>query len=407
MKSQKYHDTSKRHRRRRTWIVILISLVFIIGLAWLVLPGIIVKYSNRVLHDLEEYTGSVDDIDISLFRGAFVIRDIMIDKLDEDGRNDTIPFISIEAIDAKLDWHSVFRGKIAGKLKVHKPVVKYTSEIHKDEEIEEDTSDFREIFRKLVPISINRFEVVEGQVHYVDPNVKPMIDIYLSDLYINATNLTNVENKEELLPSHVTAAAGMYNGNFTMDIHLDPLNKFPTFEMETELKSMDLTKLNRFFKEYGNFEVQKGSFSMFSEFAGKEGRFGGYVKPFIKDFEIEKQKEGEELKQQIWETIVGASMKVLENPKTEKVATKIPVNGEFENAEVDSWNAIHYVLRNAFVQALRPTIENSIDVNHLKAEKKETFLEKVFGGNDEKSEDDKKAEKKDEKKKEREEKDED
>lgn len=375
------NTTGNRRRKKSVLLIVMLVLVSLIIITWIALPAIILRYSNNTLQNLEEYTGKVEDIDIRLLRGSVIIREIMLDKLDEDGKHDTTPLVSIDRIEASINWPSLFKGKISGKMLVESPVIIYTSEVHMDKEIKKDTMDFREILRKLVPISINSFEVRRGQIHFVDPNAKPVIDVYLSNLYINATNLTNVESNNPL-PARVSAVAGMYEGDLIIDVRLDPLNKTPTFEMETELTSMELTELNPFFKEYGNFEVQNGRFSMYSEFAGKEGRFGGYVKPFIEDFEIEEQKEGEEVDQKIWESIVGSAMKILENPKTEAVATRIPVEGEFTNANVDAWEAIHYVLRNAFVEALRPTIENSISLNRMQPKNKETFLEKIFGGND-------------------------
>jgi hypothetical protein len=166
---------------------------------------------------------------------------------------------------------------------------------------------------------------------------------------------------------------------------LNPLKKQPTFELETELKNMDMTAINEFFKTYGNFEVKKGKFSLYAEFAGKEGSFGGYIKPFITDFEVKKYKGNDELKQRIWKMLVGTAMKILENPKTDKVATKIPFSGQFSDPEINIWKAIHYVLRNAFVQALRPSIENTINVNKLEDDSKKTLLEKVFGDGDKRS----------------------
>jgi hypothetical protein len=43
-------------------------------------------------------------------------------------------------------------------------------------------------------------------------------------------------------------------------------------------------------------------------------------------------------------------------------------------------------LRNAFLHALKPSVDNSININNLKEGGKKTFLEKVFGGNPEKKE---------------------
>lgn len=43
------------------------------------------------------------------------------------------------------------------------------------------------------------------------------------------------------------------------------------------------------------------------------------------------------------------------------------------------WNAINYLLRNAFVNALKPSIDGTIDIGKVEeVESEKTFLEKVF-----------------------------
>lgn len=375
-KKKEYHWGS---RLRKIFIPLIFLLVIIVACR-IALPDIVLKYTNKTLKNLDEYTGSIEEIDIRLYRGAYVIRDIYIDKREEDGKKDRVPFFTAKEVDLSVDWRSLFRGKIVGKINVVEPVVNYTSELQTDKEIESDTADFREILKSMMPLTVNRFEIQNGQIHYIDINTNPMIDIAMKDINIVATNLTNVEkNKDELLPASVQASATAYGGYFTLDIRLNPLIKQPTFEFSAELKDMDLTAVNDFFRTYGNIEVEQGKFSVFTEFAGKEGSFGGYVKPFINDFKVDKWKENDDLQQRMWEVFVGTAMKVLENPETDQVATKIPFSGEFDDPDINSWKAIHYVLRNAFVQALRPAIENSITVNKLEEDSKKTLLEKVFG----------------------------
>jgi hypothetical protein len=381
-------------RKKRILLITVLGLVLLIILFRFSLSRIAVNYANRQLNEMDEYTGKVEEIEMRLYRGAAVIKDLVIDKTDEDGRPDTVPFVAIPRIDASIDWNSVFKGKIVAKMLIVEPVINYTNDIHADKEIREDTADFRELIRDLMPLTVNRFEVRDGQIHYIDQTIQPAIDIAMRDVYVVATNLTNVVDKNDELPAHVSAAAGMYDGSFNLSMDLDPLQKSPTFEMQTELKNMDLVALNDFFNTYGNIAVDQGRFSLFAEFAGKEGKFGGYVKPFINDFKIKKYKEEDDLNQRLWEVLVGSAMKVLENPDSDQVATKVPMEGEFTDAEIGTWDAIHYVLRNAFVQALRPTIENTISVNHMDADTQDTFLEKVFGGKDEEKKDEKKEDEK-------------
>lgn len=393
-KNETRNTEIRPRRKRRTLLVILLSLLLLIAIIALLLPVIMLKYANRQLHNLKEYTGNIESLNMNLVNGTYVVRDFIMMKKDENGKKDTTPFMKVSRTDLTLDWGALIKGKIAAKVIITEPIINYTYEIIEDKEIKQDTTDFRELIRKLMPISLNRFEIVKGEIHYVDESKKPVIDLAVKDLYVIATNLTNVQSTNKKLPANVTANANIYDGSFDLNMNLDPLAKQPTFDMKTEIKNMNLGKFNQFFETYGNFSVKKGSFSMYGEFAGKEGEFGGYVKPFIHDFEVKKYKEDDDLSQRIWEILVGTTMKILENKKTENVATRVPVNGKFQRADVNIWQAIHYVLRNAFVQALRPTLENSISINHMESKDKETFLEKVFSGDKKEERKEKREEKK-------------
>lgn len=399
MRTKTYNNErppTQKKKRRRLWLKILLGFVAILIIFRLILPYIVLKYVNKQLKHLSEYTGSVRDVDLHLYRGAYIIKDIVIKKIEKQGEaTDTIPFFTSTAVDLALEWRMLFKGAIVGKLYVYNPVVNFVSGTHKNEDVNQDTSDFRQLIKSLMPLTVNRFEVDNGQIHYIDVSSDPKVDIAMTKIYVVATNLTNIINKNDLLPATVSVSAVTYGGHFSTDIRLDPLKKNPTFEMRTDVKDIDLVSLNEFLKAYGNFQVETGKLSVYTEFAGKEGNFGGYVKPFLSDVKVKKWKEKEDLKQRLWEFIVGASLKILSNPKTDNVATKVNINGKFSDPSINVWRAVSFVLRNAFVQALKPTVENSININRLNDESKKTFLEKVFGdGKKMKKDENKKKEKK-------------
>ena len=66
----------------------------------LMLPSILLRYVNRQLTLIDGYQGHVDDIDVSLYRGAYTIRGI---KLDKTGGKIPVPFYSAEAIDLSVE----------------------------------------------------------------------------------------------------------------------------------------------------------------------------------------------------------------------------------------------------------------------------------------------------------------
>ena len=377
-KLNKKSQPDKKKRRR----IILVSVVVLLVLFRLLLPYIVLRYVNDKLAHLKEYYGHVNDIDIALIRGAYVIKEIKLVKIEDADkiRKDTLPFFKSDEIDLSVEWRAIFKGKVVGEIAVEDPVLNFVKGKHKSEDVKADTSDFRSLIKDLMPLTVNRFEINNGQIHYIDKYSKPKVDIKMTDLMIIATNLSNVNDSSKLLPAHCDVNANVYEGKFIMKIDFDALNKQPTFDMNTNLTNVNLVLLNDFLKAYGNFDVKKGNFGLYAEFAAKNAAFGGYVKPILKDLDVVQwNKQEGDLKQILWETVVGGVAEVFQNQKKEQLATKIPIEGKFDNADINLWRAISYVLRNAFVQALQPHVDNSINITKLEEEGKKTFLEKIFG----------------------------
>lgn len=371
----------KSPRRRKLFIIFGCIVVLLVVLR-LALPYIVLKYVNKTLSEMEQYYGHVEDIDIALIRGAYVINDIKIEKINENKQRDTIPFFKSPEIDLSVQWKAIFKGSVVGEIYVENPVLNFVKGKHKGENIKADTSDFRDLIRDLMPLQVNRFEINNGQIHYIDKNTSPMVDVSMNRIYTVAENLTNVNDSTKLLPGKLRATGDVYEGKFELNVNLNPLEKQPTFDMNARITDMNMVLLNNFFKAYGNFDVNKGSFGLYTEFAAKDGAFNGYVKPLIKDLDVvEFKKEEGNVGQILWEALIGTVAEIFSNQRKDQLATKLPIKGRFENPDISLWTAITYVLRNAFVNALKPSVDNTINIGNVQAEpEKKTFLQKVFGG---------------------------
>jgi hypothetical protein len=370
--------TKKPHRKRKRWIAALLIVVVVLVIIRILLPYIVLKYVNKTLGELKEYHGHVEDIDIALIRGAYKIIDIRLDRVDSvTHKTDSIPFFECPDIDLSVQWNAIFKGSIVGEIYVTDPVLNFVKGKHKNENVKADTSDFRTTIKKLMPLTINHFEIENGQIHYIDKYSSPPVDIAIKNLQIKADNLSNVNDSATLLPAKLVAEGDAYNGKFNLDVKFNALEKQPTFDLNAGLKNIDMISLNDFFKAYANFEVERGNLGFYTEFAAKKGKFKGYVKPIIKDFKVKKEGNLGEI---VWENIVQGISKVFENWKKEQVATKIPIEGTFDKANADLWTSINYVLRNAFVYALKPSIDNEINIGKVEeADTHKTFLQKIFG----------------------------
>jgi hypothetical protein len=381
----------------RTGKTILIILVILLCIR-ILLPYVVLHYANRSLAKMHGYYGHVADIDIWLIRGAYQLKNIYINKVDTVTKNQTTFFHS-EVIDLSVEWKALFHGAVVGELVFQRPLLRFTKDKAEPKQITKDTTDFRIILKKFMPLKINRFEVNHGTIEYRDSTSKPVVNLDMTETYILAQNLKSVYKTEEnILPATVKAKSYLYEGYLNYDMKLNPLAERPQFDLNAELVNTNLVKLNNFFKAYGKFDVNKGSFGLYTEMAAADGKFKGYVKPIIQDLDVVGPEDRHDsFLQKLWEHIVGAAGMVLRNWRKDQVATKVPIEGNYDNPNIGTLDAIVEVLINAYVQALMPSIDNQINLAAVKAQpaEKQGFLQKLFG---KKKEEQKKKEKEKEKK---------
>ena len=361
--------------------IILISILVLLIVIRIILPYVVLHYANKKLANLDSYYGHIEDVDISLYRGAYIIKNMYLNKDDPVTKNQT-RFFTSKDIDLSLEWGALFHGSIVGKLVFDSPELFFTKDRTELSQVRKDTSDFRNVLESLMPLKVNRFEVNNGSIHYIDNASVPKVDISLKQTHILALNLTNVINKKIELPSTVTAQATVYEGTLNYNMKLNALAANATFELNAELKNTNLVLLNDFLRAYGNFDVEKGRFSLYTEMAAKEGKFKGYVKPIIKGLQVIGAKDtNDTFSHKLWEYIVGAAGMIFKNQKEDQIASKVRVEGDFKNPQTFTLDAIFEVLRNAFIQALLPSIDHEININSVgikQPEDKRNFIQKIF-----------------------------
>jgi hypothetical protein len=370
-------DKQRKKRRKLRILVVTLGILIIIRLC---LPYIILHFLNDKLSKLDGYYGHVDDVDLAIYRGAYVIKDIYLKKVDKD-KKDTTDFFSTPVIDLSVQWHAIFEGKIVGEVEFEKPIIQYTLDKTVGKNAEKDSTDLIQLVKDLLPIRINRFAVNDGQIHYVDQSKQPVLDVPLTEVDIEAKNLTNESDPSVLLPATIEMKSKLYDGLFSINMKLDPLNKIPTFDMNATLTKTNMNYLNPFFKAYANFDLKAGSMSMYTEFAAKENKFAGYVKPLITDLDIVQFEKEEGGPVQIaWEALIGSTAEVFQNQKKDQFGTKIPIEGNFTKPDIGIFEAIWAVLGNAFISALKPSLDNTISISHVSTEppEKEKFMDKLF-----------------------------
>ena len=299
-----------------------------------------------------------------------------LNKLDSATHKET-EFVSVNLIELSLEWSALLHRRIVGKLYFDTPIVNFTKDHVEPAQVIKDTTTFKQLLDVGMPLDVDRFEVENGQVHYKDLTSAPPLDLSTNNIYVLAENLRNTTDPGQVLPASVDANATVYGGNIDLKVRLNILADFPTFELKAECKHLNLPDLNSFFKAYGKFTIDKGDFSVYSEVAAKDGEFKGYVKPLIVDLRvIGPSNKDENVLTKLWEGILDAVNWVFKNKKEDQLATKIPLEGKFNNPKPNIMYTIFALLRNGWIQALNPSLDYQININSVGAKDTRTPLEK-------------------------------
>ncbi|RNI33140.1 DUF748 domain-containing protein [Rufibacter immobilis] len=338
---------------------IVLTLVVLLLAFRIALPYIVKNYVNKTLDELPGYTGHVEDIDIALIRGAYQIDGLVL--LEEKG-NPKYPFLQITETDLSIEWKSLFKGKLVGEVIMTNPRLNILAGGSKSEDPTLDH--WTEVVKDLMPITINRFEVHNGRLAFLDFSASPDVKLHLDNLRLTALNLANVEEVGKKLPSSVTATASSIGGGaFKGKMQVNALKRIPDFDGDFQLTGVNLTSLNAFIKANAKFDVERGKLDMYSELKSTNGQLNGYIKPFFEDIKVlnwkKDKKEGGFLSA-VKEAVIGVFTEAAENQPRDQVATKIPISGDISNPKTNGWKTFINVLKHAFIDAFSKGIESKL-----------------------------------------------
>ncbi len=323
------------------------------------------------------YTGHVDDIDIQLIRGAYQLDELRIRKINGKLKE---PFLYIPKTDLSVEWKSLFKGKLVSEVECYKPEINFAFSENEASSQTGAEVDWTAYLKKLLPISINRFAVIDGKVELTSLVTQPRADLSLQNFQGEIRNIRNVEDKANKLPSPVVASGDVpgYGGTMNFSANMNLLKITPDFDYNMRFTDMQLVKLNTLARHYANLDFERGTVSVYSEMAMYDGKLNGYLKPLTKGMKIFKlnEHEGRSVGKFFTELIVQGGTAILKNQKKDQVATRIPLNGTIDNIETATWPTVFGLLRNAYIEAFKKEFDNNITLGDALKSVKEDYKEK-------------------------------
>lgn len=350
---------ARRHKGWRRFGIVVTVLALLLGCVRAVLPWAVRHYVNRTLDRSPLYDGNIGPVEIHLWRGAYSIRDI---RLNKTTGNVPVPFFAAKRVDFALQWSALVHGRIVARLLMDEPELNFVDAPSDSDSQTGEGGPWLKMIQDLSPFKVNRAVVRDGSVHFRTYQSAKPVDVYLSEVNGTIDNLGNITNDTAPLVSTVQASGlVMEQAKLDFKMVLDPFSYRPTFHFALRLLGLDVTKINDLALTYGKFDFKRGWFDLVIEADSKEGQLTGYVKPLfrnLKVFSIKQDIKEDSVLRFFWQALVGGVTELLKNQPHDQFGTLIPFSAdESQSTTTDILATIGNVLRNAFVRAYLPKLE--------------------------------------------------
>jgi len=351
--------------RKRKAVIVLLAGALLLVAARVAMPYLVEDYANDKLAALDSYDGHVGDIDIHLWRGAYSIDDIEIVKT---GASRPVPFFRSDRVDLSIEWRSLFRGSIVSEASFFGPELNLVqgksaadSQLGKEE-------NWNARLEELFPFRFNTITVTDGTVRFLAPGISTKDAITARHVNGAVSNLTNIlETGKETFADFKVNAAVLDGAPAVVVGSVNAFASQPTFDVNLEVKKVQLPEVNPWLREYIKADAEAGKFELYMELAAADGKFKGYAKPILQDVDIYRSGEEEQSAlKRVWEGFLDFAANVLENKDADQVAARIPFSGTIKDPETNLFATIASVMRNAFISAFARSLEGSITLRDVK-----------------------------------------
>ena len=347
--------------RRQRWIVAIVSAVLVVVVAaYLATPYVIKNYLNdNVLNNVGDYHGYVEDVDVNLLKGAYKLQDVYLYR--KEGNAD-IPFFYVASFYIALSWDALMEGAILVSARLVDPEVNFLDAEREEDKQTGEGTNWLEVFDRTLPTTLHELVIANGSVTFQNFDTDPKVNIYTKNIDAKLTNLTNIKDRHgERVATADFNGVILENAPISASAEFDPFN-FDDFMFATEIRKIALIHVNDFDQAYGNIDFESGEGELFVELKAENGKLSGYIKPLFEDVNVLSWKQDVEQQNDnplklAWEGALGFFQTLLTSPRTDKVATEVPIEGTMSQTEINNWQAFFGLIKNAFIDAVESNFE--------------------------------------------------
>jgi hypothetical protein len=337
-----------------TTLIVLLVLLILFMAVWYTTPYVLRNYLNKRGSELPDYHLNINWVEIHPWNCSMDLIDLTLAK---KANVIPVPFYRGERVHIALQWARVIHFDLLSSITCVRPIVNF---VNGPTEATSQTilePAWVETVKKLVPLRINRFQIVEGDLHYYDFHAEPEINLEMSHLNMAASNLVNATHSKALMPTSIVLSGDPFiDGRLNAELQVNVDLKQPTFSEKLRLTKIPAVGLNSFLAKYASVYAKSGTLDFYTEMVSKEGHFDGYVKPYFQDLSFQPVPKDRKGLAALWATIANGLKSLVTNGKG-VVATEVPVHGSYKDPNVDFWAAAFGIIKNAYFEALTKSFD--------------------------------------------------
>jgi hypothetical protein len=352
---------------RKTKIIVLLAfLISFLILARALAPTIVTSEINRQLENIKGIDGHVESVDLNVLAGGYSLNNLSLFL--QKNKTD-IPTVYLESIELSILWSAIFRGEIVAEAHVIRAELSFTDKLDTKNELTEEVKR-SETWLTLIdfasPINIDVITIENSSLRLYSLEGEATKESFISNIDGEMSNITNSRSftGDKIAQFDLT---GSIMGKASTKLYgsLDPDSKKPTFDINLQMEKLNILELDTVVGTYTPVDIEGGTVDVALEIKSTNGAVNGYLKagvyePNIFSWKEDIERDDDGILTGIFEGLSDVIVNIFESGDRDLVAIDLAIEGELNDPNVSTFDAIVSLFYNAFIQEYDIQLEDSV-----------------------------------------------
>ncbi len=318
-------------------------------------------------HKLGVYKGHVQDLDIHLYRGAYVLKDLEIKK----SKSSLPPILKVGDIDLSISWRAMLRKEISADILIQEMVLRLFDSQEKDKkQLGTGESGWKDTLNVIIPLKVESLKVENSALYFNNYDLVKAQPVQLEQVTLIAIGLRNrPANSADALSDFSAEAYLQGSARLQVNGQLDILADEPRACFSFSLVQLHLPTINQVLLAYVPLNIAEGDLRIYGETAISHGEVKGYTNVFLNNIQaLESKQKYISFKHFAYEIAFAFTNWVLKNRPEKSLAAHIPFQRHEGHFDINSSAAFWSAVKNR-TKEIPPGFDHSITLKQIEPQK--------------------------------------